>query len=218
MTKYVFVGDIHGQWERVEEALAKPGKKIFVGDFMDSFTRDVRAMERCLDLVIRAIKSGEAEAIFGNHELSYLFPGTHRCSGYRLEHDAMMAQKRDDVLALFKSYIFINPEFLVSHAGLTELLWDNYMAGFPHAYRTAVLDAWWADVHSPMHWIGYRRGGGHRTGGMFWCDFNSEFEPVEGLTQVFGHTRGNGIRRLGTSYCIDCLEDVRESKFLEMDV
>lgn len=55
-------------------------------------------------------------------------------------------------------------------------------------------------------------------GGLFWCDFRQEFEPVPGLTQVFGHTASGGdtIRRVADSYCIDCLD--RSKEFLELEL
>ena len=45
-------------------------------------------------------------------------------------------------------------------------------------------------------------------GGLYWNDFNSEFEPIEGVKQVFGHThyRYNGaLKTNGDNYNIDCL-------------
>jgi len=63
--KYTFVGDIHGRWEAVKEALQRDGEVIFVGDFVDSFDRSVDDQEKCLQLVIEAIKRNKAKAIGG---------------------------------------------------------------------------------------------------------------------------------------------------------
>lgn len=46
--------------------------------------------------------------------------------------------------------------------------------------------------------------------------FVGEFEAIPGLTQVFGHTRGNGIRQEGENFCIDCLDGKME--FLEIEI
>jgi len=123
--KYVFVGDIHGKVEAVEKALRMEGKKIFVGDFMDSFDRTPRDMGRCLHLVCEAIREGTAEAIFGNHELSYLNPH-HRCSGYSSKNRFMFQEYWGEVEKLFLSHLILAPNVLITHAGLTKQIWDEH--------------------------------------------------------------------------------------------
>lgn len=219
--KHIFIGDVHGKVEAVEAALAKEGKKIFVGDFIDSFDRSTADHKKCYDLVFDAIDKGEAEAIYGNHELSYILQDRHRCSGWNGERQLLMTHYGKMIQDRFKPYILLKPDFLVSHAGLTNQLWNKgtlTLRSLPE-----YLEKWWPDVSSPMHFIGKYRGGWDSVGGLFWCDFNAEFEPIPGLTQVFGHTRSigrrflqEGIRRIEDSYCIDCLD--RKLEFLEMDV
>lgn len=217
--KYVFVGDIHGKVAEVEAALAMDGRKIFVGDFIDSWDRTVEDHRKCYELVLDAVEKGEADVIFGNHELSYLVPyhRKHRCSGYDKHRAYLMLGLQDRIEKAFKPYIFLAPDFLVSHAGLTSQIWENHKLTIESLPQ--VLEQWWPDLGSPMHGIGYARGGGDKWGGMFWCDYNQEFEPVTGLRQVFGHTRGrgNGIRQAGNSYCIDCL-DYDKNTFLELEI
>lgn len=222
--KHIFVGDVHGKVEAVKEALSKEGKKIFVGDFMDSFEHDVQEHEECLQLVLKAIEAGEAEACFGNHELSYLMP-FHRCSGYTDDRAAVMRTYGDQLRKLFKPYIFVAPDFLVSHAGLTGHIWNEYRIERENLKET--LEKWWengavkssgqAPKYRPIHWIGRTRGGINKVGGLFWCHFPNEFIPVKGLKQVFGHTRGSEIRRIEDNWCIDCL-DFQKNTFLELDL
>lgn len=211
--KHTFIGDIHGKVEQVERALAKDGKKIFVGDFMDSWDRPWQSHSKCLELVLEAINKGEAEAIYGNHELSYLYPH-HKCSGWDAKRSLVMAQFKDQIEQLFKPYILLSPEFLVTHAGLTSQLWAK-----KHLTREnleqRLIEAW-PKMSSFVHQIGHYRGGISGVGGIFWCDFSMEFNPIPELTQVFGHTAGDGIRQKGNSFCIDCLD--KEDSFLEMDL
>jgi len=212
--KVVFVGDIHGQVELVEAALAQSGRRIFVGDMVDSFVCSPLDARRCMELVLGAVEAGEAEVIWGNHELSYLFPH-HRCSGRNAATHLFMQDLRPRITAAFKSHIMLAPDFLVTHAGLTHQLWEDQHLTLD--VLDHVLCDWWPDLRSPAHWIGRCRGGSDSCGGTFWCDFNREFEPVPGLRQVFGHTRGKGIRQVEQSYCIDCLEDASPG-FLVLDV
>ena len=219
--KYIFIGDIHGKVGEVERALSIPGKKIFVGDFQDSYDHSVADHAKCLDLVLDAIEKGEAEAIYGNHELSYLM-ARHRCSGWDKWRAALLREREVRVRVLFKPFILLNKNWLISHAGLTTQLWEWQNLSLDNLEQT--LNGWWKEDSSPMHFIGYCRGGPNPFGGLFWCDFNDEFEPVTGLNQIFGHTRarqGEGIRSVKTdtetSYCIDVL-DYHPGTFLELNL
>jgi len=204
--KHIFIGDIHGKHEIVSRALDKDGLKVFVGDFMDSFDRSVSDQEKCLLLVLDAIEKKEAISIFGNHELNYLMPSRHRCSGYSGRGKFMIQRHQKRINELFVPFYQPTPEWFISHAGLHPEVSDR---GYD-----------FSDLSSPAHWIGWVRGGRNPVGGIFWCDFNSEFKPLEGLNQIFGHTAGKEIRTKhgenSLNYCIDCL-DYTES-FLELDL
>lgn len=210
--KYTFIGDIHGKVEEVERALALDGKKVFVGDFMDSFERGDGEHEQCIELVCAAIERGDTEAIFGNHELSYLIPQIHRCSGYSKGRHGIVAKHGDKIAALFKPHLLLDKDLLITHAGVTRQLWDECQLKLETLDKQ--LYNLWQDHRSPVHYISYKRGGRNPYGGTFWNDWR-EFRPVPELRQVFGHTGGSPIRTTpdGRNHCIDCL-DV-ERKFLE---
>lgn len=211
--KYVFIGDVHGKVNAVEAALSKDGHKVFVGDFCDSFDRSVDDHEKCLVLVLDAIESDEATAIFGNHELSYLMPYPHRCSGYSTSMEQMLRPHQKRIRDSFVPFLEIGYDWLVTHAGLH----PDVAIALPETWESE-----FQNPNSPMHWIGRSRGGRHPIGGMFWCDFNDEFQPIDGMNQVFGHTR-HRTRDIRTktgnnsiNYCIDCLDT--KIKFLELEV
>jgi len=211
--KFIFIGDIHGKVHKVEEALALDGHKVFVGDFMDSYDRSDSDHAKCLDLVIEAAKKEEATVLYGNHELSYIMPERHRCSGYRPYLDSnVIPAYLPDIQKYFKPFFEPAEDWLVTHAGL-------------HPEVAMQLSENWGqefiDPSSALHWIGRYRGGLNPVGGIFWCDFNMEFELIEGLNQVFGHTRQrNGIQKReapnSVNYCIDVLDMKHE--FLTLDL
>jgi hypothetical protein len=223
--KYVFVGDIHGKIDVVNKALDEDGTIIFVGDLVDSFDRSVGEQERCVKTVLDAIDAGKAECIFGNHELSYLMPTTHRCSGYKNTMDMVLMQYRADILAKFKPAILLGdeacPNWFITHAGMHPIVFADYIAS------NQPIEEWAAPNEatnrgSAAHWIGQARGGYQKVGGIYWCDFNDEFKPVDGINQIFGHTRhkATGIRTLHSdlseNYCIDCLDS--KAEFLRLDL
>ena len=211
MTQYTFVGDIHGKIEQVQRALENDGIIIFVGDFMDSFDRTVEDHEACLKTVLNAIDKGKAQAVFGNHELSYIY-GQHKCSGWDMDRKIMFSRYKQEILSKFKWVIELPDKWLITHAGLHPKV--------QALIHRPTYDGWCEDLRSSAHWIGQWRGGMNVVGGIFWCDFNTEFKPVYGINQVFGHTSGKTIRKLeipgSINYCIDCLDHKHEFLTLEI--
>lgn len=201
-----FIGDIHGKTEVVEAALGLPGTKVFVGDFMDSFDRSPEDHARCLDLVLDT--GDDVVCLYGNHELSYMHP-LMRCSGYSRAMEQVFAARWARIYEKFDFYYLVEPDLLVTHAGLTRQLWEEMECDIEEL--PDVLERLCASASAgPFYDIGRARGGFASFGGPLWCDYQYEFLPVHGLRQVFGHTRRgerNGVRTSdGLNWCIDCLD------------
>ena len=118
---YDIIGDIHGQFEKLESVLTRLGYRqrqgawrhpersaIFVGDFIDRGTRGVETVQ-----TVRAmVDAGSALAVMGNHELNaiawhtpdprdpgeYLRPRLREPWGAknRRQHKDFLAQVEDD--------------------------------------------------------------------------------------------------------------------------
>lgn len=220
MSKHIFVGDIHGKVEYVKEALARQGMKHFVGDLNDSYDRSTADHQRCYELVIAAVRKGEADITYGNHELSYLRAG-HECSGFETTRMHMIRGMRKEIEETFRPYVLVKPNLLVTHAGLTRQLWDE------NRLTLETLGPWlddrWKETpsrhHNPIDFIGTSRGGDAPYGGIFWCHYPDDFKPVANLRQVFGHTRRRMIdQRFPGNWAIDCLDFNPEIPFLELDL
>lgn len=197
MPKTLVVGDLHGQWELAERALATNYPVIFLGDYVDSYNRTPEDSIKTLEIVLRAIKDGKAQGLLGNHELSYLLDSM-RCSGF---NPAIYMQIKYMEVTLLKDFIFAE-NFLLTHAGVSQYLLDKL---------DVTLDNYLAD--KDYYQIGYRRGGFHPCGGIYWCDW-TEFDPVTGVNQIFGHSRNKEIRQKEYNFCIDCLEDTNPQGLL----
>lgn len=197
----IIVGDLHGQWEIADKVLNSLNDIVFVGDYLDSFTRTPEDQIRTLSIVLDAIEEepDRVKGLVGNHEMSYLQPKIHRCGGWKPETDYMFRHLRSRVTMLLEPYTWVE-DHLITHAGVSALL-----VGEDEEDLEKYLE------EGDYSQIGKFRGGFNRCGGIFWCDWNKEFIPIEGVKQVMGHTRGKGIRSTGDpqckSYCIDCLED-----------
>ena len=201
--KTIVVGDLHGQFEIAEAVLERNQPVVFIGDYMDSFTRPAADQIKTVQVVTQAVKDGNATALFGNHELSYMYPEM-RCSGYE-ETKRLMFQHLD--VSMLQSYVQIEG-FLISHAGVSNDLLDNLGLTLGEYLEAGNFNQ-----------IGRSRGGRSAVGGLFWCDWNYDFTPVPGTNQIVGHTRGSSIRQFQdtNNWCIDCLEDDPHPKVVEIE-
>lgn len=200
----LIVGDQHGRYELAEAALATEHDVVFVGDYLDSFNRSIEDQIKTLMTVLDAVEDEphRVTGLFGNHELSYTVEGMG-CSGFKgLTH--WHVTHLEDRMRALKNYTYVG-EFLVSHAGVSqELLEAGGMC----------LNDYLED--QDFYQIGYARGGCSPIGGLFWCDWFKEFEPLKDTPQIVGHSgyrpagEHGGIICKGNSYNVDCFEHSKE--------
>jgi len=225
MSKYLFIGDIHGDLKLVNFLLGNFSQYqlCFVGDIVDSLTFSPKDQVTCMQKILNS----SSILLRGNHDEGYLF-SQMRCSGWRSETEYLLKPFHDAIKAKSKYFLYLKEHsLLVTHAGLSKVLWDY--VGLTMETLEETLTRWTVTPSSsPLYWIGRSRGGRHSVSGLLWCDYNTDFEPIDGLKQVFGHTIWldihkdavrdgvtNGIRSIGNNYNIDCLQ--RQYSFLSFD-
>ena len=211
--KTLVVGDIHGCVEVVEKALSTKYPVIFTGDYLDSFNRSVKDQITSLQLVLDAIdatkndfESNKIYGLLGNHEMSYLSRSC-RCSGY---NSVTAAHVMSMDLKPLLDYIYCEG-FLISHAGVSQSLLD---------YNKITLDQYLESKNFDT--VGWIRGGYDHVGGLRWCDWFYEFEPIKSQPQIVGHSHieyydynlANIIQQKGNSYCIDTRYDINKEVLL----
>lgn len=200
--KWLVIGDLHGRYEVAEAALKEGFPTIFVGDYVDSYTRSIEDQLKTLDVVITAVREDKAIALMGNHERSYLFPG-ERCSGYKPALAMHLVHMKDVLLKELLPYTR-QEGFLITHAGVNLHVLERM-----NMTLEEYLEA------GEFNHIGYARGGNAPLGGLYWNDFRYEFVPIPGVQQIFGHTRGYDIRSFDQkNWCIDMLESAVDCKGL----
>jgi len=183
------VGDIHGKTAAVNAALATEYPVVFLGDYLDSFSRSDEDHIYCLRTVVDAMDEGRAIALKGNHELSYM---GYRCSGFRKSLDKLLVHMKP-YLEKLQDYAYVEG-FLLSHAGVSQRL----LTALGQTLDEYLEEGRFMDV-------GRTRGGPAPAGGLFWCDWRDEFVPLDDTPQIVGHTHSTMIRQKGNSYCIDCI-------------
>ena len=210
-----FFGDIHGHWHflRSIPKFLPNHYYVFVGDYVDSFSQAVSNQVNCIIQVLDWVDQGKATALIGNHENSYWYE-SQRASGFKPAMAVHMNYLKERSLKTLKAAIQID-NVLVTHAGLSAPLFNN----LPFNNLDDKLTQEMHNKESFVWDIGYCRGGSKTGGGIWWNDFNEEFRPVWGLSQVFGHThtvrKRRDVQTLGTlrfiedgpnrSFCIDSL-------------
>lgn len=222
--KTVIVGDIHGRFEYMKAFMSMASEDtqvIFVGDFLDSFDRNVVDQMACLMMAVDARHRGEnIKVCRANHEQSYLDPHA-RCSGWRQETQSMVdaygKARIDEALLdwVWLEFHTLAP-ILVSHAGVTANWFDMDPdnIGQHHVQK-------WLETTPMLYAAGRARGGRALFGGVLWCDWWREFEPIPSIRQVVGHSNvrlqveNRGVVMKRDNYNIDCLE--RTNEYVEVD-
>jgi len=99
----VIIPDLHGKVEVIKLALNQTKYfPVFLGDYLDSFTRTPEEQVEGLQLVLDAITTGRAIGLLGNHELSYL-EFSMRASGYELQTNELLESYalKDKIVAYY---------------------------------------------------------------------------------------------------------------------
>lgn len=187
----IICGDLHGKiwvYENLRQRAEKlDAKMILLGDFSDSFDMSDEDHVILLDMVIEDANADKARFVLGNHELSYIYPSVHRCSGFRKPYERHILERQDKLIGFAEAGIYLEPDIIVTHSGITRQHWNAL-------FSESTNDTLWDDMRRAMiyskewHHIGRYRGGRNPFGGPQWCDWNDEFVPVTGVRQVVGHT------------------------------
>lgn len=188
---------------------------VLLGDYFDSFRQSESAVEEmCQWLNTAAQQPEKFTLLYGNHDVHYLLPGgpsRYRCSGYSsLTQSIIDSRLSDATRAQFKFHAWIGEDILCSHAGLTfpwlvqafrrrDCLTNpptpteirNFLNHQERMFFGMDGDsrAYAVQPHDVFLQVGRARGGYPTAlGGMTWCDWYQEFEPIPNLRQIVGHT------------------------------
>jgi hypothetical protein len=200
--KIVIAADPHNNYEKIDSIFKKEDGDINIclGDWFDSFTLDdtsnyIATAKYLKDVFLPNPKN---YTLFGNHDLHYLFNApTSWCSGYeQWKYDAIdkvIGKVRGDIQDKFYWSIVVD-DILLTHAGLdkrflppicdTNEVIFKYLDENDNDARTKLKI-------NDLHWfygVGHARGGNLKAGGIVWCDFDHEFQPIDDLKQIVGHT------------------------------
>jgi hypothetical protein len=219
--KILIFSDPHQDVEKLIKIIGHEAADINIclGDWFDSHFYDLDTDYKCTAIELRDnfLTKPNNLTLFGNHDLHYFFDNRYTiCSGYtRRNHDLIneaLGSDKVDVINKFHWFLFVD-EYLCSHAGLSNVFLPSIVKDNEDIYEYLTHQVNDANIKirtNQSHWLygaGRARGGPEKKGGLVWLDFDREFAPIEGLSQIVGHTYRKTGRvtewRNTNNYCID---------------
>ena len=194
--------DPHQEIDKVEYILKHENYDIIVclGDWFDSFSHNSeKDLEKTCAFLKKWIFKDNFFTLWSNHDIQYFFDNNNTiCSGYNRNKDLFITDYFGKLMPLirekFKWYIWID-DWLCSHAGINEYHFPpNLKITKPDLTKWLNEQIFQADLtlcNGGGHWLynaGQGRGGRSKIGGITWQDFDTEFQPIDGLKQLVGHS------------------------------
>jgi len=223
--KIVVFSDVHNEIDKTKKIIEKEAAdyNVCLGDWFDSFyydrTNDYKKTAEYL--VNDFFTKNNNISLYGNHDLHYLFENRYLfCSGFEKRKKKAIDEvlTNHNIVDKFKWYIWVD-NYLCTHAGLHPYFIDPACNTNEDISSFLDKEAQIANKNIPEnlpHWFygaGRTRGGSFKKGGIVWLDFNDEFECVDNLNQIIGHTNQRNhscsvlIKDNSYNMCIDCFQN-----------
>lgn len=228
--KLLVIGDIHGRCQELEQALAKAKEleafPIFIGDLTDSFKRTNAEQLAALIRVADLCEAGQAKCLWGNHDLSYLFPQWFRCSGFSETKRQLFSagyQKlwKSGNFDPFLSFSFGEKRILITHAGLA----PNHVPALAEDPIKFLKEVFTEDLRAipshPLLQAGFDSGSWDQMqGGITWLRPSELKDGFSDIIQIVGHTPQRAITFINrlNMWVIDSLEyGLAEVLFIDLE-
>jgi len=212
--KYLIISDIHNKVDKAQEIIDNipHDKVIFLGDYFDSFHDNASDAYNTACWLKKSLMNPNHIFVYGNHDSPYRYShdqGWIWCPGW----DEYKQKRIKEVLTLddwdkIKYYHRIG-DWLFSHAGAHKRYFTHPIKGFSLDRVEEVCKE--AKEHAnmglnhPLFRYGERMGM-EGPGGIFWMDWE-QFEPIENVNQVIGHSPDLLPRKKNEknsqNYCLD---------------
>lgn len=224
----LLVSDSHQEIAKLRKIVEAEAPDVVanLGDNYDSHYQDSQDDVVATSAYLRArLGNYKWVDLWGNHDTQYFYenPNIIVRGWSRDKRDLIRRCLGDDLFAIremFRWYVWID-DYLCTHAGLHPMHLSP-LQSLDKDKLSVWLDRQVEDATEHLmtgctHWLysaGQARGGYYPVGGLNWLDFNHEFEPIEGLKQIVGHTSSRAIRNhhtdgnldltVSNNLCIDC--------------
>lgn len=189
-------GDVHNRIGILKKVLANYGdtfeKRIFLGDWFDQFNDNADQAKATALYLMELMEDPRNVFIEGNHDTSYRFANPVAfCSGFEWDKHrfihSVMQHRHWEKFKLFE----YEQGVLCSHAGVHKEVFEHPVTGITIEQLQKdcdkAVDAIRCNIEHPAYACGMSSGGRAFRGGITWLRW-FEFDPIEGLNQIVGHT------------------------------
>lgn len=197
----LIIPDIHNKYPIAESVIDKEkhDQVLFLGDYFDSYYDGIEDADNTAAWLSRSLNEKNRIHLIGNHDISYMTDNPKlKCSGYTKEKHLIIRNHKIDWKKL-QLYYWLDEstkdkdQWLCTHAGLSYKFYVEITKSSPPSdvMEFAETDLKNIDETNYNHRFfqaGKARRGSARVGGILWCDYYEEFEPIPDLKQIFGHT------------------------------
>jgi len=204
--RILVISDIHQESGKASEIIKKEDadEVVILGDFFDTHTKTSKIdLFNTCKFFLKCFEKENYHILWGNHDLHYFHPNRYTiCSGYSSDSqiiiNELLEPLKKHLSKKIKWYIQID-DFICTHAGLSSfhicpnLNLEKISEWLDEEAETAKIKLQINDSHW-FYGAGKARRGKLEKGGIVWLDFNYEFEPINGLKQIMGHTFEKIIR------------------------
>lgn len=204
--KCLIIPDIHNNHTVAEGLITKikPEHTIFLGDYFDDFNDTSEEIADTADWLSWSVTQKDRTHLMGNHDVHYRFANNSgvRCGGYEIGKSVIISNRvKDEHWKQIKFFANVG-DWIISHGGVHPYWIDpvKFRNKEPISISKSELikklerDSIECikDLNKGRgHWFvvaGFARSRSPFVGGLTWCDFNQEFEPIRGIHQIIGHT------------------------------
>jgi hypothetical protein len=218
--KILIFSDPHQEIEKLVKIISHEAADINIclGDWFDShFRNHIKDYKDTANYLMQYLGSSNNITLFGNHDTQYLSNNKYTiCSGYGEDkHEVInrtLGPNKNQIVDKFKWFVWLD-DYLCTHAGLHGNFIDPAAENVSDINLFLEKEEKRANIKLKIgdeHWFymaGRARGGPYPKGGITWLDFDREFAPIEGLSQIVGHTYRKNAQitewRNTKNYCID---------------
>lgn len=230
--KILVLGDIHGRtfWKDAVKDVDEYDKIIFIGDYLDYYPDEwedgehtrKNDIDNFLEIIDFKTKYKDKVILLkGNHDEHYTselfdeYAGGTRKDKFNSKYIKEIFDEFNDYFQLAYEETIGDRRFLFTHAGVCKSWYEKYkdLIGELNAENLNKLDFSDEGQLALAQISTYRSWFGEKTGSILWSDVRErhvdESENIEGIYQVFGHTRLNGKPIITEQWaCIDCQNPV----------
>jgi predicted phosphodiesterase len=202
--KNLIIPDWHHRWQIVKNIIDRHSDCDYIISLGDEFdgkggNDTVEDARKTAEYLLECLNRPNFIWLAGNHTLPYVFPDNKYigCMGNTPEKGKAIREVMGEAISRIQFYHY-DGYFLYTHAGLNPRFLPKSgfsLEWFEERVKKVRCDAGKGTMNG---WLGagFSRGGSQSVGGITWQDWDDEFKPIEGVSQIVAHTKDDKPRRI----------------------